>query len=207
MSIITRRRSQDSMKKLYDWFYLIYGMIEKSLNKSVTKVVNRAIAVIPDVKSKTAVEYACGSGLLSLKLAGLFSHVDGIDRSAGMLKRAGLRSQAAGKNITFSEGDILSIDKKADSYDWAFVSFALHLFSENQTIEILKNLLNISREGVIIIDHSKKWFPAAAFVEWLEGSYYDIFIKLPFDEIAKTIGAASFKESEIGGLSVMVFYK
>lgn len=182
-------------------------MIEKSLNDSVSKVVNRVIAHIPDIESKTAIEYACGSGLLTLKLAELFSHVEGIDRSAGMLKRAGDRAQDVVQNISFSEGDILSINKNADSYDWAFVSFALHLFSEDHEHEILKSLLNVAREGVMILDHSKKWHPAAAFVEWLEGSHYDVFIKLPFDEIAKTIGAESFKELEISGTSVMVFYK
>jgi ubiquinone/menaquinone biosynthesis C-methylase UbiE len=207
MSFFTRRRSQQSMKKLYNWFYALYGIIEKSLSSTIAEAAQSEIQSIPDAAKKSAIEYACGSGLLSLHLARHFKTVEARDLSSGMLERAEKRAKAAGLTVHFSEGNILDIQEKDSSYDWAFVSFALHLFSPVQEKEIVQRLLALSRNGVMIIDHGKRWNPLSAFVEWLEGSYYDAFIKINFSKIAKEIGASRFEEKKINTSSVMIFYK
>jgi ubiquinone/menaquinone biosynthesis C-methylase UbiE len=207
MSVFTRRRSQQSMKKFYNWFHSHYGIIEKSLSSTMNEVSKSVLQSIPDVKNKSAVEYACGSGLLSLHLARHFKTVEARDQSSGMLERAKKRAGEAHRTVHFSEGNILDIKEKDNSFDWSFVSFALHLFHPDQEKEIVRKLFALSRDGVIIIDHGKQWNPLSAFIEWLEGSYYDAFIKIDFSAVAKEIGVARFEEKKIKTSSVMIFYK
>jgi ubiquinone/menaquinone biosynthesis C-methylase UbiE len=196
------------MKRLYNWFHNYYGSIEKSLGPKLDKIINGSMGGLPGAKNKTALEYACGSGLLSLKLARLFGSVEGRDLSEGMIGRArGRAAEEGAGNATFRIGNILAPDEEADSYDYVFVSFALHLFSPETEIKILKQLLRIAREAVIIIDHGRKWNIATAIIEWLEGGYYDVFIRQDFGQFAKTIGAARFSEEEIEDCSVLMFWK
>lgn len=205
MGFLVRRRSIESMKRLYNWFHAYYGIIEKSLGPTLDEVVADCIASIHDARRKTALEYACGSGLLTLKIAPFFKSVDARDLSGAMLSRARLRAREAGLDITFREGNILAADEEEKSYDWVFVSCALHLFSPDDATAILSRLLSVSREGVMIVDHKKKWTPPVALVEWLEGSYYRAFIKTDFSAVAQKIGARLFEERAIGKCSVMTF--
>jgi hypothetical protein len=71
-------------------------------------------------------------------------------------------------------------------------------------MKILVRLLSVAREGVMIVDHSKKWSPIVALVEWIEGGYYDRFIETDFSSVAKRIGV-SFEERNVGRCSVMIF--
>lgn len=199
------------MKRLYNWFCLFYSGIEKDLSPKVEKIVASNVATIPGVRNATALEYACGTGMLTFKLAKIFSSVDARDASTGMLGRAIKMAAEEKISINFKEGNILEPAEKPDSYDYAFVSFALHLFSPKQEARILKTLLSIARNAVIIIDHGKKWSLSAAIVEWLEGGYYDTFIKTDFSRVAEDIGARKFEEKQIGfdssNFSYLVFYK
>lgn len=202
------RRSHDSMKRLYNRFHNYYGGIERSLGPKLDNVLSRTVAGFPDIKNRTVLEYACGSGLLSLKLARLFKSLEGRDSSEGMIGRARRRADAEGVgNASFRAGNILEPDEEPDSYDYVFVSFALHLFSPETEMKILGHLLRIAREAVVIIDHGRKWSIVTAVVEWLEGGYYDVFIKQDFRQFAEMIGAAGFSEDEIDACSVLMFWK
>ena len=194
------------MKRLYNRIFRFYGSIEKSLGPKIDEIVRQKIATLPNVSSCTALEYACGSGLLSLKLAPLFKSVTCRDASTGMLSRARERARRAGMNIDFREGDLLAIDEPAKSYDYAFVQFALHLFPPETEKKILKKLCTVARNAVFIVDHNRKWSLAAAVVEWMEGGYYDTFIKQDFSLIAQEIGCAKFEETEIEECMVLSFY-
>ena len=87
-----------------------------------------------------------------------------------------------------------------------FTSFALHLFSPEDELRILSKFLAIAKEAVIIIDHEKTWRFATACMEWLEGSYYDQFIRLDFAAMIRKIGSPTLEESEISHCSVMCFH-
>jgi ubiquinone/menaquinone biosynthesis C-methylase UbiE len=201
------RRPPESMKRLYNGFYRYYGLVEGSVGPKVERIISAHIAGLPGIEQKTAIEYACGSGMLALRLAKVFRSVDGRDASIGMLERARSKAKAQNRPVHFSEGDILRISESAESFDYAFVSFALHLFSASEEKRILENLLGVARVAVMVIDHGRKWNPLTAFVEWVEGSYYDRFITLDFGKIAKEIGAGGFLESQEEGLSFFAFYK
>ncbi len=206
MGLFEHRRKLHAMKRLYNWFHNFYGGIEKWLSPTIDEVIKKKILLFPDLSSKTALEYACGSGALSLRLGEIFKSVDGRDLSKGMLERARMRAKEAGIDINFREGNLLKIDEKEKSYDYVFISYALHLLSpENEKIT-LKKLLSVAKKALIIIDHNKKWNLATAITEWLEGGYYDKFIRLDFKKIAEEIGVSGFEEDEVGECQYMAFY-
>ena len=201
------RRSQHTMKRMYNHIAGFYGSIEKSLGPNLDSVVEEKISKIPDISKSAALEYCCGSGLFTLKTAPHFKSVTAKDQSTAMLERAKKRAKDAGiTNITFDEGNVLEINEQPKSYDYVFISFALHLFPLEKEIEILKKLYSVAKKAVIIIDHNRKWGLPIAIVEWFEGSYYDKFIKTDFNEVARQIGCKSFNEEEIDECMVLTFY-
>ncbi len=201
------RRSQAGMKRMYNRINRLYGSITGVLGPKLAQVVDDIRKTHPDLKEASVLEYACGTGLLSLRLAPHCRSLTAKDQSAGMLAVACERAaQSDALPVTFCEGDILAISEADRSYDYAFVSFALHLFPLHQEIEILRNLCWVVRKAVVIIDHERAWRPMVALAEWLEGSYYDKFIRTDFDMLWPQTGAVSFEEKEIAECRVMCFH-
>jgi ubiquinone/menaquinone biosynthesis C-methylase UbiE len=195
------------MKRFYDWWQRFYGHAEPVLHPILDEAVKKRILTLEHTKNMSAIDYGCGSGMLTLKLAPLFQSVVGIDQSTGMLTRARQRAEEAGLTIAFREGSLLEIDEATDSVDWVFISFALHLFPPNQVEAILASLLRVARQGVMVIDHPRKIGWALAIAEWAEGSWYDRFCKIDFAAVARQIGAASFEETAITKAVVLTFEK
>jgi len=196
------------MKRFYDRVHKYYGGIERSLGPVLDRILEKKIEPLPGRDSMTVLEYACGSGLLSLKLARLFKSVDGRDSSVGMIGRAESRGEELGiGNVSFRTGNILEPDEAPGSFDYVFVSFALHLFSPDEIPVILGKLLAIAREAVVIIDHGRKWEFLTALVEWFEGGYYDKFIKMDFAPVSASIGSSRLEEEQISECTVLVFGK
>ena len=187
--IFSHRRSSESMRRFYNWFSRFYPAIERSIAPIHDEVMARILRVLGVSKDKTAIEYACGSGSLSLLLADHYRSVEGRDASAGMLHRARQRALDGGKSIRFAEGDMTRIVEPDGSFDDVFVSFALHLFAPPKVEEILAKLLAVCRNRVIIIDHPRTWTFTTAFVEWIEGSYYGPFISMDFRALAGRLSA------------------
>jgi len=200
------RRSTHAMKQLYNRIYRIYGIFEKSLDPKIESIVQKKIAVVSNLSTCAALEYACGSGLLSLKLAPLFKSVSSRDISIKMLERAKIRAKYKGYAVHFSEGNLLAIDEQDKSFDYVFISCALHLFPPDVEEEILKKLCTVAKKAVIIIDHGRKWSFSAAVVEWFEGSFYDQFIKIDFKSLAERIGCKTFEEEQIENVTVLSFF-
>lgn len=201
------RRSQAGMKRMYNRINRLYSSITGVLGPKLTIIVDHIQSKHPDLKDASVLEYACGTGLLSLRLAPYCRSLTAKDQSAGMLAVA--RERAAQNDalpVTFCEGDILAITEADHSYDYAFVSFALHLFPLEQEIEILRNLCRVARKAVVIIDHERTWRPMVALVEWIEGGYYDQFLKTDFGTLWPQTGAVSFEEDEIAECRVMCFH-
>ena len=202
-----RRRSVKSMQRFYNRLYPFYGIIEKSLDATFERIAAKCIATIPEVRRKSALEYACGTGLLTFKIAPYFNSVVARDLSQKMLASARRRTGTISANIQFLQGNLLEIDEAFETYDWVFVACGLHLFAPEQGTAILSRLLGVSREGVVIVDHIRRWNPVSALIEWIEGSHYDTFVKTNFREVAECIRARAFEEQLIGKCSVMIFRK
>lgn len=205
MSSLHFRRSSLSMKRLYNRIAGIYKHVSGGLGEILDIVIEQKISKIPDISSSTALEYACGTGNLSLKLSPLFKTVSSRDISSKMLDVARERAGSSYKNLVFSEGDILNINENEKSYDYAFVSFALHLFPHETEVLIIRNLCRVARKGVFIIDHQRKWTLSEAIIEWIEGGYFDEFIKYDFKKIADTAGCRSFSEEPFKNCTLFTF--
>jgi ubiquinone/menaquinone biosynthesis C-methylase UbiE len=195
------------MQRLYNRIARFYGHIAGELDRIIDPVIRQRIATIPDTSSSTALEYACGTGLLSLKLAPIFKSVHSKDISSKMLEIAKKSAGNSFNNLHFSEGNILAIDETEKSYDYVFVSFALHLFPLETEKTILEQLYKIARRAVFIIDHDRKWRLPEAIAEWMEGSYYDQFIKFDFKSIAGQINCSSFSEEAFTRCRLLTFSK
>lgn len=199
------RRSVESMRHFYNRFHRVYGAVEWHLGPKMDQVVQQQIAPLASAPKGTAVEYACGSGLWTGKIAPYFAQVTAIDQAEGMLQRAQKRLQQF-PQVQFRMGNILKMDLEEQSVDYAFVSFALHLFSAEDRLRILKQLLRIARQGVCIVDHSRKWDALTAAVEWWEGSHYDGFIADDFVQVAQRLHCSSWSDQEIATCRVLWFY-
>jgi ubiquinone/menaquinone biosynthesis C-methylase UbiE len=195
------------MKRFYNWYNKYYGGMEKVLSPTIGEAIEQQISKVQSIENKTALEYACGTGFLTTHIAPLFKIVKAKDASTGMLNVAKKRAEEKGltSKVEFSEGNLLDITEGSKSYDYVFISFALHLFSPQVQETILKKMLNIAKEKVIIIDHKKKWEPITAFVEWIEGSYYDKFVKMDFKEIADRLNVKEFSQDNRKYCVVLTF--
>ena len=75
------------------------------------------------------------------------------------------RRGAAYPEITFVEGDARAVDGEAGSYDFVFCSLALHHFSEEDAVIILRRCRELARGGVMVADLERGWLAAAGV--WL----------------------------------------
>lgn len=201
------RRNMDSMSKFYNWFYRFYKSIQKITCSIALDVVNDFVRPIENNHEKTALEYACGTGALTLPISKWFKSITAKDSSIGMLSNAKDRLLLEKQNVNFQVGNILDITEQENEYDWVFVSFALHLFSPENEEKIISQLLRVAREGIIIIDHKRKWNILTAIAEWLEGSYYDKYLSIDFNGIAIKNKVREYNELDRKNYFVMIMKK
>ncbi len=195
------------MRSFYDWLVRFYGIVEHYTESTLDEALRTQIATLPNTAEMTALDYACGSGSLTLRLAPHFRTVTGRDQSERMLARARRRAERVGLTVDFRVGNLLAIDEEPDSVDWVFLAFALHLFPRPVEVEILRSLLRVARQGVMIIDHPQTWRLHLAIAERLEGSYYDQFLRADFRAMARAAGAGRFEEAKLRGGVVLVLGK
>lgn len=198
-------RPVESMRRFYDKIHPLYGIVEWHLGKSLNQVAQKELTIIPREYRQSALEIACGSGLWTGKFASVFQQVIAIDQSQGMLARA--KTRVPMSHIQWQLGNLWELQALDQSVDVVFMSFALHLFSKKQRQQLLKDLLRISKYGVCIIDHSRKWDALTAFVEWIEGSHYKDFIQDDFVDVSNQLACRSWSDQEIAGCRILWFYK
>jgi ubiquinone/menaquinone biosynthesis C-methylase UbiE len=178
-------------------------------------VIDRLDPVSSRFAQDSCLELACGSANLGLLLAPRVARYAGMDQSEAMLDRARARwaaeldPQTRGRYPAppFSRGNLLELSAgELGKPDWIAISFALHLFPPAEENALLRTMFQAARKGVIVIDHEQRWTPGAAFVEWIEGSWYGQFVKLDFGAAARELGA-EFHNRVTEGCQVMEFLK
>ncbi|MDZ7737896.1 MAG: class I SAM-dependent methyltransferase [Bacteroidales bacterium] len=100
-------------------------------------------------------DVACGTGSLSLAMAGKVSHVTGIDLSEEMIDVAKRSAGRRGiKNVTFDNMDASDLSSFGDNeFDVAVSSMAVHQFDAGLALSILKEMKRIATE-VVIMDYN-----------------------------------------------------
>ena len=90
--------------------------------------------------------------------------IDAVDYQPSTLEIA-RRLGAAYPEITFREGDALHVVGAPGSYDFVFCSLALHHFSEEDAVAVLRRGLELARRAVVFADLERGWFAAVGV--WL----------------------------------------
>ena len=75
------------------------------------------------------------------------------------------RRSAAYPEITFVEGDARTPPGPAGGYDFVFCSLALHHFSEEDAVSVLRRCRELARVGVVVADLERNWQAVAGV--WL----------------------------------------
>ena len=186
-------RPTAEMRAFYNRIHRLYWFVERHIRPGLQQVLETLDSQLDLSSDPTVVEYCCGSGILSQQLASRFTQVTARDLSEKMLARA--RRLAAGyNNIIFEEANIMEIADEDNTFDFAFISFGLHLFGPDDRQRILQALMRVTRKEVVIIEHLPRWELKVALVEWWEGSHYTDFINTEWRQVATALNADFSKQ-------------
>jgi ubiquinone/menaquinone biosynthesis C-methylase UbiE len=90
--------------------------------------------------------------------------ITAMDRNPVMLQVA--RELTAGfEQIRVEEGDILRPPFADRSFDLVLCSLALHHFSRQDAVEILRNMRRLARVALVVVDLNRSWL--GAWTVWL----------------------------------------
>lgn len=97
-------------------------------------------------KSKSAMEFGCGTGLISLNLHESLQQIDLIDSSVEMINQLNMKIESNQiANMTGKCIDITNNEQLVNNYDLVYTSMALHHIPD--TTAILKNFYDLLEEG------------------------------------------------------------
>ena len=113
----------------------------------------------PEVKAKTVLELAAGTGLIAKNIVNAAAHIEATDASAQMIAEAKRDNHSA--KLHFSVQDMFRLPYAEESFDVVIVSNALHIVPqpEKALIEIQRVL---KEDGVLIaptFTHAGNSFP------------------------------------------------
>jgi 2-polyprenyl-3-methyl-5-hydroxy-6-metoxy-1,4-benzoquinol methylase len=112
-------------------------------------------------KPISLVDLGCGSGkilnILSTEIRSNQISLLGIDANPNIIEFAS-KHNSLGERIQYKASDILSDQFKTTQYDIAVATLFFHHFSDEQLVDILTNLKNQCRIGIVINDLHRHWF-------------------------------------------------
>ena len=98
-------------------------------------------------RDMTVLELACGTGLLSVKIAPIVKHLEATDFSAEMIKQAKMKSYSA--KLHFSVQDATQLPYAPESFDVVVISNALHIMPDPKAS--LRNIRRVLKDDGILI--------------------------------------------------------
>ena len=121
------RHNYDRLSRWYDWF----AGSEKRFTLAGLRLLN------PKPR-ESILEIGSGTGHALVDLAHLGGRLIGLDLSAGMLYRARPRVERSGfRQVTFCQGNALSLPFLQRSFNCIFLSFTLELFEDQDIPRVL----------------------------------------------------------------------
>lgn len=107
-------------------------------------IANEMMSAIPVKEKSCAMEFGCGTGLVSFNLMDRFEHITLIDTSRGMIEQLNKKIiDAKVQNMTAMEMDINKAQALQDKFDVIYTSLALHHIADTKlTLENLHRMLN-----------------------------------------------------------------
>ena len=121
----------------------VYDIFVKRINRKTHKtLIEKTKSLITN--QDEVLECACGTGMLSVPVAGVCRHLTATDFSENMLKRA--RKNCRGKaNISFMQADIMHLPFEDSSFDKVVAANIIHLLDE--PMKALYELRRVCRNG------------------------------------------------------------
>jgi 2-polyprenyl-3-methyl-5-hydroxy-6-metoxy-1,4-benzoquinol methylase len=119
------------MKKsewFWDWRARKYDQLARE-DEAYTKAVDRLVKYLE--AEDTVLDYACGTGVVTFKIAAEVKEVHGIDTSAGMIHLANERAREGEvPNVRFAQRTIFDEEVGRESYDVILAFNILHLLED-----------------------------------------------------------------------------
>ncbi len=115
------------------------------------------LRAIPLNRQMTALEFGCGTGLVTMQMAPHLRHIDAIDTSAGMLEVLNRKIQAqSAANITTRQIDLMADSLPGVSFDFIFSSMVLHHIED--TKDLLRRFFRLLKPGgfLALVDLEKE---------------------------------------------------
>ena len=121
----------------------LYDCFEKLYNKRVYTNTGKAVAKYIR-KTDDVLECACGTGAISVWIAGACKSLVATDFAENMLRRA--KQKCAGyPNLRFEKADIMKLNYKAHSFDKVVAGNVIHLLTEPQ--KAMAELERVTKPG------------------------------------------------------------
>ncbi len=98
-------------------------------------------------RNMTVLEIACGTGLLSVKIAPLVKHLEAVDFSPEMIRQA--KKKAVYGNLFFSVQDATSLPYTSGTFDAVVISNALHVMPDPASA--LANIRRVLKDDGVMI--------------------------------------------------------
>ncbi|HXC14629.1 MAG TPA: methyltransferase domain-containing protein [Stellaceae bacterium] len=148
----------------------------------------------------TALDVACGGGIVVCALAPQVKHATGIDMTPAMLDRA--RALAAEKgvaNVSWQEGDVTALPYPDGSFTIVVTRFAVHHFPD--PLAVLREMVRVCAPGgrIVVVDTCASADPAkAARFNRLEKLRDPSHVRaLPLAELQGLFGTAGLPEPRL----------
>ena len=131
-------------KHWYDGFFY-----DKFIAPNQDKIYNKIEKIIPN--ESTLLDFGCGTGRLSFRLADKCKRITAIDLSVKNITFAKSKQSLLPKNNLSFLHDDTSILKAEENilYDYAVISYVIHEIPERDRVDILKELKSFSKRLII----------------------------------------------------------
>ncbi|MDD4498204.1 MAG: methyltransferase domain-containing protein [Methanosarcinaceae archaeon] len=170
-----------------DWWQKIFNSLYLKTDADVledpeisaleVKLFTEILDLSPEEK---VLDLCCGQGRHALELARRgFSHVEGYDNSAFLIRKARARADKAGLSISFRQGDARALPYEPASFDAVTLlgnSFG-YFDSESQDLQLLKEICRVLKPGGrLLVDVADGEFLKTSFQprswEWVDDKHF-----------------------------------
>ncbi len=122
-------------------------------------------------------DFGCGTGIMTLKLAGGIKHIHGLDFSAEMISEAiKKKNEANVTNVIFSQGTIFNDDLGKASFDKILAFSIIHLLEDSE--KVIQRIHELLKPGGLFISETACFkdrmnlktrleFTISRFMKWL----------------------------------------
>ena len=132
-------------KGFWDRWAKRYDLMMSGDGRTYARIVSRMKKVLD--REMTVLELACGTGLLSVRLAGSVKLLEATDFSEEMIRQAKAKTHSS--RLRFSVQDATSLPYAEETFDAAVISNALHIMPEPE--KALAEIRRVLKPGGILI--------------------------------------------------------